>query len=181
MNGPAHVACGGLQRLGLHGKKSFEAQYSPRRLAVYASRPSSPMIPQHSLPGGRYPLPGPDFHRLDRASFAWRTQTASEAGAGFAVGISDRSSKPMAAAKRLCLPDPQSCGTLARRSAIACFRAHSPPAGVRSGLQGRRATGLLERQGFSGRLTSQKMEPGKPTANPAQHHTCPAFCPRYFR
>ena len=36
------------------------------------------MIPQHSLPGGRYPLPGPDFHRLDRASFAWRTQTASE-------------------------------------------------------------------------------------------------------
>jgi hypothetical protein len=34
------------------------------------------MIPQHSLPGGRYPLPGPDFHRLDRASFAWRTQTA---------------------------------------------------------------------------------------------------------
>ncbi len=33
------------------------------------------MIPQHSLPGGRYPLPGPDFHRLDRASFAWRTQT----------------------------------------------------------------------------------------------------------
>ena len=54
-NGPAHVACGGSQRLGLHGKKSFEAQYSPRRLAVYASRPSSPMIPQHSLPGGRYP------------------------------------------------------------------------------------------------------------------------------
>jgi hypothetical protein len=35
------------------------------------------MIPQHSLPGGRYPLPGPDFHRLDRASFAWRTQTGS--------------------------------------------------------------------------------------------------------
>src|SRR4051812_14086227 len=25
--------------------------------------------------GGRYPLPGPDFHRLDRASFAWRTQS----------------------------------------------------------------------------------------------------------
>ena len=36
------------------------------------------MIPQHSLPGGRYPLPGPDFHRLDRASFAWRTQTNSK-------------------------------------------------------------------------------------------------------
>src|SRR3954454_10290166 len=35
------------------------------------------MIPQHSLPGGRYPLPGPDFHRLDRASFAWRQRTDS--------------------------------------------------------------------------------------------------------
>ena len=58
-NGPAHVACGGSQRLGLH-VKVFGAQYSPRRLAVYASRPPSPMIPQHSLPGGRYPLPGPD-------------------------------------------------------------------------------------------------------------------------
>jgi hypothetical protein len=28
---------------------------------------------QHSLPSGRYSLLGPDFHRLDRASFAWRT------------------------------------------------------------------------------------------------------------
>src|SRR4051812_47249249 len=49
---------------------------------MYASRPPSPMIPQHSLPGGRYPLPGPDFHRLDRASFAWRTQTDSEIAQG---------------------------------------------------------------------------------------------------
>ena len=32
-------------------------------------------VSEHSLPGGRYPLPGPDFHRLDRASFAWRTAT----------------------------------------------------------------------------------------------------------
>src|SRR3982751_5497317 len=33
--------------------------------------------------GGRYPLPGPDFHRLDRASFAWRTQShAPDRGAG---------------------------------------------------------------------------------------------------
>jgi hypothetical protein len=43
---------------------------------VYASPWSSPSPTQHSLPGGRYPLPGPDFHRLDRASFAWRTATA---------------------------------------------------------------------------------------------------------
>jgi hypothetical protein len=40
---------------------------------VYASLWSSPSTTQHSLPGGRYPFPGPDFHRLDRASFAWRT------------------------------------------------------------------------------------------------------------
>jgi hypothetical protein len=26
------------------------------------------MFPQHSLSGGRYSLPNPDFHRLDRAS-----------------------------------------------------------------------------------------------------------------
>jgi hypothetical protein len=56
-DGPAHVACGGSQRLGLHGTESFEAQYSPRRLAVYASRSPSPTTPQHSLPGGRYLLP----------------------------------------------------------------------------------------------------------------------------
>jgi hypothetical protein len=41
-------------------------------MAVYASRPLSPVATQHSLPSGRYSLPGPDFHRLDRASFAWR-------------------------------------------------------------------------------------------------------------
>src|SRR6202521_409104 len=45
----------------------------PHTIAVYASPWSSPSKTQHSLPGGRYPLPGPDFHRLDRASFAWRT------------------------------------------------------------------------------------------------------------
>jgi hypothetical protein len=47
---------------------------TPHMIAVYASPWSSPSTPQHSLPGGRYPLPGPDSHRLDRASFAWRTQ-----------------------------------------------------------------------------------------------------------
>ncbi|MGA7489115.1 MAG: hydroxymethylglutaryl-CoA lyase, partial [Xanthobacteraceae bacterium] len=42
--------------------------------AVYASQPLSPAATQHSLPSGRYSLLGPDFHRLDRTSFAWRTQ-----------------------------------------------------------------------------------------------------------
>ena len=41
----------------------------PRTIVVYASRPPLPATTQHSLPGGRYPLPGPDLHRQDRANF----------------------------------------------------------------------------------------------------------------
>src|SRR6516164_578492 len=41
---------------------------TPHAIAVYASRPLSPVITQHSLPSGRYTLLGPDFHRLDRTS-----------------------------------------------------------------------------------------------------------------
>src|SRR5437899_5427074 len=40
---------------------------TPHTLAVYSS-PLSPAATQHSLPSGRYPLLGPDFHRLDRTS-----------------------------------------------------------------------------------------------------------------
>ena len=47
----------------------------PHTIAVYASRRSSPSAPQHSLPSARYGLLGPDLHRLDAASFAWRTDT----------------------------------------------------------------------------------------------------------
>jgi hypothetical protein len=50
---------------------------TPQTITVYASPWSSPSTTQHSLPGGRYPFPGPDFHRLDRASFAWRTTNPS--------------------------------------------------------------------------------------------------------
>jgi hypothetical protein len=46
---------------------------TPHRIVVYASQPTSPPTTQHSLPGARYGLPVPVFHRLDRASFAWRT------------------------------------------------------------------------------------------------------------
>jgi len=46
---------------------------TPHRIVVYASQPTSPPTTQHSLPGARYGLPAPVFHRLDRASFAWRT------------------------------------------------------------------------------------------------------------
>jgi hypothetical protein len=41
---------------------------APHLVTVYASPWSSPLTPQHSLPGGRYSLPGPDFHRLELAS-----------------------------------------------------------------------------------------------------------------
>src|SRR5580700_8033552 len=43
---------------------------TPRTIAVYASQPPSPATTQHSLPGARYGLPGPVFHRLVRASLA---------------------------------------------------------------------------------------------------------------
>ena len=61
----------------------------PHTMAVYASRRSSPSAPQHSLPGGRYPLPGPDFHRLERASFSWRT-IAKAAGLGSVQAVGRR-------------------------------------------------------------------------------------------
>src|SRR6476659_3187014 len=48
---------------------------TPHAIAVYASQPLSPVATQHSLPSGRYPLLGPDLHRLDRTSFAWRTHS----------------------------------------------------------------------------------------------------------
>src|SRR6516164_3295903 len=48
---------------------------TPHAIAVYASSPLSPVATQHSLPSGRYSLLGPDFHRLDRTSFAWRTHS----------------------------------------------------------------------------------------------------------
>src|SRR6516162_10825821 len=41
---------------------------TPHAIAVYASRPLSPGVTQHSLPSGRCPLLGPVFHRLDRTS-----------------------------------------------------------------------------------------------------------------
>src|ERR1700747_1125975 len=41
---------------------------TPHAIAVYASRPLSPVAAPHSLPSGRYSLLGPDFHRLDRTS-----------------------------------------------------------------------------------------------------------------
>ena len=46
----------------------FRGSIPPHPIAVYASLPLSPVATQHSLPSGRYPLLGPDSHRLDRTS-----------------------------------------------------------------------------------------------------------------
>src|SRR6266852_4159445 len=59
---------------------------TPHAIAVYASRPLSPVAPQHSLPSGRYSLLGPDFHRLDRTSFAWRTHSITSSAVASSVG-----------------------------------------------------------------------------------------------
>src|ERR1700756_3125399 len=66
---------------------------TPHAIAVYASQPLSPAATQHSLPSGRYSLLGPDFHRLDRASFAWRTHSITSSARASSVG---GTSKPSA-------------------------------------------------------------------------------------
>src|SRR4029434_8772421 len=59
---------------------------TPHAIAVYASQPTSPLTTQHSLPSGRYSLLGPDFHRLDRTSFAWRTHSITSSASASRVG-----------------------------------------------------------------------------------------------
>ena len=59
---------------------------TPHAIAVYASQPLSPVATQHSLPSGRYSLLGPDFHRLDRTSFAWRTHSITSSARASRVG-----------------------------------------------------------------------------------------------
>ena len=70
-----HVASGALDRLGPCVAAHFVAQYRlPHdccvRFAVVVTFHAATLAT-----GGRYPIPGSDFHRLDRASFAWRTQS----------------------------------------------------------------------------------------------------------
>src|SRR4051794_17807877 len=59
---------------------------TPHAIAVYASQPLSPVATQHSLPSGRYSLLGPDFHRLDRTSFAWRTHSSTSSARASSEG-----------------------------------------------------------------------------------------------
>src|SRR5919108_2444252 len=58
---------------------------TPHAIAVYASQPLSPVATQHSLPSGRYSLLGPDFHRQDRTSFAWRTYSITSSASASSV------------------------------------------------------------------------------------------------
>src|SRR6516165_12565838 len=55
---------------------------TPHAIAVYASRPLSPVATQHSLPSGRYPLLEPDFPRLDRTSLRLAHSLDHLVGAG---------------------------------------------------------------------------------------------------
>src|SRR2546427_4544501 len=55
---------------------------TPHTIAVYASSPLSPAATQHSLPSGRCPLLGPDFHRLDRTSLRLAHSLDHLVGAG---------------------------------------------------------------------------------------------------
>jgi hypothetical protein len=65
--------------LGLRGYKTFAAQYpTPHNCCVRFVAAVADGLTQHSLPGGCYPLPGPDFHRLDQISFSWRTPSFSQ-------------------------------------------------------------------------------------------------------
>src|SRR5262245_37236225 len=65
---------------------------TPHAIAVYASKPLSPVAAQHSLPSGRYPLLGPDFHRLDRTSLCWRTYSITSSARARSEGGMVRSS-----------------------------------------------------------------------------------------
>ena len=96
---------------------------TPQTITVYASPWSSPSTPQHSLPSGRYPLPGPDFHRLDHASFAWRTATPSPWGTFTSyslpvlIGAPEvKNLAPKAMKVNLC------CRGISRPSTAKCFR-----------------------------------------------------------
>src|SRR5262249_60546145 len=58
----------------------------PPAIAVVPFAPLSAGATQHSLPSGRYSLLGPDLHRLDRTSFAWRIHSITSSARASSVG-----------------------------------------------------------------------------------------------
>src|SRR5256885_5064883 len=89
---PRHQPCrfSGSQGVGVYDLSWLNP--TPHAIAVYASQPLSPVAPQHSLPSGRYSLLGPDFHRLDRTSFTWRTHSITSSAVASSVGGTSRPS-----------------------------------------------------------------------------------------
>src|SRR5215468_4674187 len=82
-NGAAHVAFERMKTLGPCDISDLSwLNPTPHAIAVYASRPLSPVAAQHSLPSGRYSLLGPDFHRLDRTSLRLAHSLDHLVGAG---------------------------------------------------------------------------------------------------
>src|SRR5208337_5623789 len=60
--------------LGLRDFQNFRGSIShPTQLLCTLRGRRRRRATQHSLPGGRYPLPGPDLHRLDQISLSCRT------------------------------------------------------------------------------------------------------------
>src|SRR5262245_10252593 len=94
---------------------------TPHAIAVYASPPLSPAATQHSLPSGRYSLLGPDFHRLDRTSFAWRTHSITSSARASSVGDSSR---PSAFAVLRLMTSSYLVGACSARLSLQCGRDH---------------------------------------------------------
>src|SRR5690348_15791936 len=87
---------------------------TPHAIAVYASQPLSPVATQHSLPSGCYSLLGPDLHRLDRASFAWRTHSITSSAVARSVSGTAR---PRALAVLILMANSNLVGCWTARSA----------------------------------------------------------------
>src|SRR4026207_166978 len=93
---------------------------TPHAIAVYASQPTSPLTTQHSLPSGRYSLLGPDFHRLDRTSFTWRTHSITSSAMAESPGGISRPSA-LAALRLITNSNLVDCST-GRSLALAPFK-----------------------------------------------------------
>src|SRR6516165_559038 len=167
---------------------------TPHAIAVYASQPLSPVATQHSLPSGRYPLLGPDLHRLDRTSFAWRTHSITSSARANTLG---GTSKPSALAVLMLSTVSYFVGAFTGRSAgFSPFRMRSslsrpialaPRTRWRSRPHGARRGGLgqvnsAERDvsdyNLARKRTSSTSSAGLPKRRAADTYPCVASWPR---
>jgi len=109
---------------------------SPHTIAVYASWPPSPTeLTQHSLPGGRYPLPGPDFHRLEPASLPGAP--IGDLSGRYRHALTPRRGQAATGPSALVIHHPHLTGGGSTRGSGARAIAGSPTAGAPPGSQGR--------------------------------------------